>query len=245
MPTDYDQIAEQYQRAKRQPWRMHVEHYTLFELLGDLRGRSVLDLACGDGFFSRFLKQAGASRVLGVDISHGMIELARAEETRHSLGAEYVVQDAKSLRLPETFDVVEAAYLLNYAQTREELLAMCRACARHLRPGGRFVTVNNDPAQPPEHFAATANCGMVKGGTGAAREGEPITYTFFLDDGPLEITNYYLSREAHESALREAGFRDVRWHAPRVSLAGIKEYGPKYWAGFLEHPPIVFLDCAL
>src|SRR5207244_1705305 len=71
MQTNYDEIAAQYQMAKRQPWRMHVEHFTFFELLGDLRGKSVLDLACGEGFVTRFLKLAGAARVLGVDLSEG------------------------------------------------------------------------------------------------------------------------------------------------------------------------------
>jgi toxoflavin synthase len=45
MTTNYDEIAEEYKRAKQQPWRLHLEHFTLFKLLGDLRGKSVLDLA--------------------------------------------------------------------------------------------------------------------------------------------------------------------------------------------------------
>jgi 2-polyprenyl-3-methyl-5-hydroxy-6-metoxy-1,4-benzoquinol methylase len=47
--TDYDPIAEQYKRAKLQPWRTHVESFTLMNLLGDLSGKSVVDVACGDG----------------------------------------------------------------------------------------------------------------------------------------------------------------------------------------------------
>ena len=50
MTTDYDPIAEQYKRAKLQPWRTHVESFTLMNLLGDLSGKSVVDVACGDGF---------------------------------------------------------------------------------------------------------------------------------------------------------------------------------------------------
>ena len=68
MPTDYDRIAEQYQMAKKSPWRLHIEHFTMFELLGDLAGKTVLDLACGEGYYSRALKAAGAARVVGVGI---------------------------------------------------------------------------------------------------------------------------------------------------------------------------------
>ena len=55
MPTDYDRIATEYQKSKRQPWRWHVECFTLCELAGDVAGRSVLDLACGEGFYTRVL----------------------------------------------------------------------------------------------------------------------------------------------------------------------------------------------
>ena len=53
MTTDYDPIAEQYKRAKLQPWRTHVESFTLMNLLGDLSGKSVVDVACGDGYYTR------------------------------------------------------------------------------------------------------------------------------------------------------------------------------------------------
>jgi toxoflavin synthase len=43
---------------------------------------SVLDLACGEGFYTRLLRQTGAGRVVGVDLSAGMIALARQEEAR-------------------------------------------------------------------------------------------------------------------------------------------------------------------
>ena len=74
--SEYDAIAGEYQESKRLSFREHVERYTLFETLGDVRGKTVLDLACGEGFYTRLLRQAGASEVTGVDISAAMIELA-------------------------------------------------------------------------------------------------------------------------------------------------------------------------
>jgi len=243
MSTDYDLIAGQYKKAKRQPWRMHVEHFTLFELLHDLRGMTVLDLACGEGFFTRFLRQAGARRVVGVDLSEAMIGLARQEEQRCPLGLEYHVADVKALQTRECFDLVTAAYLLNYAATEDELLQMCRSIAAALKPGGRFVTVNNNPGQAVTHFAESAKYGFRKSTDGELWEGAPVIYTFDLDDGPLSITNYHLSVETHEWALRTAGLREVRWHAPKVSPAGIADRGRDYWASFVEEPPVIFLDC--
>ena len=48
MSTNYDFIAEQYKRAKLQPWRAHVESFTLLGVIGDLAGKKVVDLACGE-----------------------------------------------------------------------------------------------------------------------------------------------------------------------------------------------------
>src|SRR5262249_56591408 len=104
-------------------------------------------------------------------------------------------------------------------------------------------TVNNNPAQPPEFFAGTRKYGFTKSVAEELREGTPITYTFLLDEGAFEITNYHLSPATHEWALRAAGFRDIRWQLPQVSPAGVHEYGRDYWSAFLEHPPVIFLDC--
>ena len=45
------------------------------ELAGDVRDQRILDLACGEGFYTRRLKAAGAARVLGIDVSAEMIAL--------------------------------------------------------------------------------------------------------------------------------------------------------------------------
>lgn len=245
MTTDYNTIAAEYQKAKQQPWRMHIEHFTLFELIGDLQGMSVLDLACGGGFYTRFLKRYGAARVVGIDLSAKVIELARAAEAKEPLGIEYHVHDAREPLGMGGFDLVTAAYLLNYASTPEELHAMCQGIGRSLKPGGRFVTVNNHPEQPPEFYPDCRKYGFLKTlPDGPPREGAPVDWTFFLNDGSdFTITNYILSTATHEWALRAAGLNDIRWHHPRLAPAGAKDCAPDYWRVFLEHPPIVFLEC--
>jgi SAM-dependent methyltransferase len=243
MTTDYDAIAADYKRAKQQPWRYYVERHTLLRLVGDVTGRSVLDLACGEGYYTRELRLRGGQRVVGVDASEGMIGLARAEEARRPLGIEYRVQDARFLDGAERFDLVVAAYLLNYAPTAAVLREMCGAIARSLRPGGRFVGVNNNPEHRPEHFGSSRKYGFVKGTPGELWEGAPVTYTILLEGGSFDITNYWLSTTAHEEAFAAAGFREVRWHGPRVSSEGRAALGDGFWDDFLAHPPVTFLEC--
>ena len=50
--------------AKRQPWRIYLEQPSALSLLGDLSSLSVLDLGCGEGHYTRLLRQLGADRVL-------------------------------------------------------------------------------------------------------------------------------------------------------------------------------------
>jgi 2-polyprenyl-3-methyl-5-hydroxy-6-metoxy-1,4-benzoquinol methylase len=243
MDTDYDRIATKYKRAKLQPWRTHVEQYTLLQLVGDLAGKAVIDLACGEGYYTRLLRQTGAARVVGVDLSHEMIGLADAQETLEPLDIEYRVGDVRALDATGEFDLAVAAYLLNYARTAEELTAMCRAVAGVLKPGGRFVTVNNNPADPPENFGAGRPYGFAKRLVGEPTEGAPVVWQFFLPGGTLEVTNYCLSVATMEEAFRVAGLGGARWHAPEVSPEGQAEFGREHWAAFLRQPPVVFITC--
>jgi 2-polyprenyl-3-methyl-5-hydroxy-6-metoxy-1,4-benzoquinol methylase len=88
MATDYDPIAEQYKRSKLQRWRAHVEAFTLMKLVDDLAGKAVVDVACGEGFYTRILRQRGAAKVTGLDLSPKMIGLASNSEVREPLGIE-------------------------------------------------------------------------------------------------------------------------------------------------------------
>ncbi|MSQ46899.1 MAG: hypothetical protein EXR78_00700 [Deltaproteobacteria bacterium] len=57
------------------------------------------------------------------------------------------------------------------------------------------------------------------------------------------ITNYHLSVATHERALQTAGFQRVTWHDPELSPEIVEGAERHYWSAFLDHPPVVFLDC--
>jgi len=243
MTTDYDPIAEQYKRSKQQPWRTFIECFTLMDLIGEPRGMTVLDVACGEGFYTRMLRQRGALRVTGIDLSHAMVDLARRQEAQHELGIDYVVGDARELPSIGEYDLVVAAYLLNYARNRDELQAMCDGITRALRRGGRFVTVNCSPSLDFTTAPSYRQYGFETTVTGEWREGAPIKWTFYLSDGPFHIENYYLDVETHEDAFRKAGFRRIGWHAPKLSPEGLQVHDREFWSPFLNHSPVAFIDC--
>jgi toxoflavin synthase len=55
MSTQYDAIGDAYEQANFMVYRPYVESHTYWELVGDVRGKSVLDVACGDGRYCRQL----------------------------------------------------------------------------------------------------------------------------------------------------------------------------------------------
>jgi len=63
--------------AKQQLFRSVVEAYSFFKELGDVKGLRVLDLACGNGHYTRQIYERGAKEVAGVDVSSEMIKLAK------------------------------------------------------------------------------------------------------------------------------------------------------------------------
>ena len=235
--SQYDAIAKAYQDSKKLPFRKHIEQHTLFETLGRVRGRTVLDLACGEGFYTRLLKIAGAAEVTGVDISERMIRLATEQERNKPLGCQYVCSDAADYRPGGTVDLVVAMYLLHYAGTPEKLLRILRVCHSALRPNGRLVGFNDNVMNPPRGSVSWSKYGIVKSGPAVPKGGAPIRYRITNNDGrSFEFQNYYLNPETYCTAFKEAGFQNFQWLG--VSLDPDERDNP-FWDDFLKNPPTV------
>lgn len=216
---------------------MVVERYTLFEILGDLQGTRVLDMACGDGFYTRLLKQAGAAEVTGIDISAEMIRLAEQAELECELGCTYLHQDVAKFEPTAEVDLVVAMYLLNYARTAEELDRFCRVCHDALRPGGRFVGFNDNIRNPPRGTVSWERYGLEKTCRSEPEEGDAILYRVTNYDGTqFEFNNYYLSPDTYRTAFRKAGFRDFTWLDVAVHPA---QRDNPFWNEFVQNPPVI------
>ena len=231
----YNAIADRYRESKWLLFRHYIERYTLFEVLGDLRDRTVLDLACGEGVYARQFKRAGAAEVTGVDISQAMIALAEAEERVDPLGCRYVREDAATFTPPTLVDIVTAVYLLNYARTRD-LDCFCRAFFCALRPGGRLVGFNDNVRNPPRPGVSLAKYGLERTCAYPPREGDVIQYRITNHDGQMfEFENYYLAPAAYEAAAHGADFDDFRWVDAMLEPT---ERDDPFWNDFLTYAPL-------
>jgi len=245
MAEQYDAIAREYQRTKQSPLRRYVEAYTLFQLLGDLQDLRVLDLACGEGFYTRQIMQSGAAAVTGVDISPAMIELAEVCEQQEPLRISYHCRDVAELGRLGEFDLVSAAYLLHYAPNVEALQGMCNSIAANLRPGGRLVAINENPGQGSADYAGYLQYGFNKSVQEPRTEGSAITYEMVSGRSLIRFEAFYYSQAVYEAALTRAGFTDIRWQPLQLSPEGVVECGADYFQEYLQNPPVVGLECRL
>lgn len=102
----------------------------------------VVDLCCGDGWFTAPLAGIVGGKVYGVDIDPAMLEETRAELARRGTGAlDLIRADARDLPglLPRRADYVLIA---NTFHGVPDKAGLARAAAAVLSPGGRFAVVN-------------------------------------------------------------------------------------------------------
>ncbi|GAB1538971.1 hypothetical protein NUACC21_16360 [Scytonema sp. NUACC21] len=241
----YDSIAEQFKKFYSLPFALHITMYTYLNRIGDVTGKSILDLACGEGIYTRLLKQNGAARIVGVDISSEMIKLATEEEEKEPHGIEYIIADATEIGFIDSFDLVVASFFLNYASTKHQLLKMCQTISDNLKPGGRFISLNNNLDLLPEFYHKCEKYGLAKSCPGSLQEGTPLTLTLTVGGNGEKVSfdNYYLSKATYEWALRSVGFQDIHWHNPSVSPEGVQQFSQEFWQDALDYPFMVGITC--
>ncbi|HJU20835.1 MAG TPA: class I SAM-dependent methyltransferase [Stellaceae bacterium] len=206
---------------------------TLRALLPDLRGRRVLDLGCGFGWFCRWARGQGAACVLGVDISAKMLERAKAAGSDPAI--RYVRADLERLALSaQSFDVVYSALVLHYIADLERLLT---DVYRWLMPGGSLVfsvehPIFTAPAAP--QWSADAAGRRTWPVEGYLNEGRRVTD--WLAPGVLK---YHRTLATYVNLLLRLGF----------ALSRIEEWGPDAeqiaarpeWADERHRPPFLLV----
>ena len=134
-----DGLSESYAR-----WRLSrlgqitdaLERQLLFELLGSVAGKTLLDVGCGDGALASELTRCGAI-VTGLDADLAMIAAARQRAKVEATRLWLIEGQAERLPFDDaTFDRVLAVAVLCFVRDAERAVA---EMARVLKPGGRVV----------------------------------------------------------------------------------------------------------
>lgn len=146
--TSWGNVADWYDRlldGQESNYQKDVILPNMLRCLAIQPGQRLLDLACGQGFFSRAFSEAGA-QVIGQDISPELIQLAKQAEAKAPKMIAYHVGPADDLTpLPSTarFDLITIILAI---QNISQAHLVFQACAERLADGGRLALVLNHPA---------------------------------------------------------------------------------------------------
>lgn len=122
-------------RKEKYNYNDMIEQPIVFGLLGDVKGKRVLDIGCGYGCMSVRIADEGAAYVLGTDVSERMIEKARSENARENIDYD-IVSAEKISETGKTFDVVVSCLAIHYV---EDLNKLFKDVYDILTDGGEFV----------------------------------------------------------------------------------------------------------
>jgi ubiquinone/menaquinone biosynthesis C-methylase UbiE len=142
----WDEAAKNWVEFVRSGKNYYAEYLNgpaLKRMIGTVKGKRLLEIACGEGYFCRSFAKAGAE-VIGIDLSEALIKAAKEEEERRPLGVKYFAADAADLNMldSESFDIAYCHFALEDIPDYEGAIA---EVSRVLKIRGRFVVVMEHP----------------------------------------------------------------------------------------------------
>lgn len=201
----YNQLPRQVQGLDGAP-----EWPAIRAMLPSLTGKRAVDLGCGFGWASRWMREQGAASVLGLDVSENMI--GRAKRDTADPAVEYRIADLDTLELPTAaFDLAYSALTFHYIRDFDRLARMIHQA---LIPGGDFVFTIEHPifmAATHAHWITGEDGCKIWPVNGYSVEGERRTDWFAKG-----VLKYHRTLSTTLNTLINAGFE----------IAQVEEFAP-------------------
>lgn len=139
--TSWGEVADWYRGhlSDKNTYHEKVISPNMLRLLALKSGEKVLDVACGEGYFSRLLLKNGA-KVVGADIAQELIEKAKQQSPEIS----FFTAPAEKMEFAGALSFDKAVCVLAL-QNIEHLDEALKEVSRVLKTGGKFVFVLNHP----------------------------------------------------------------------------------------------------
>ena len=98
-----------------------IEIPTIKSMLPDLKGKTIIDLGCGNGNMSRYFVENGASKVYALDVSNNMIEEAKLNNNLKEIT--YLTMPLEELdKIDEKFDIAFSSLAFHYIEDFSKLI---------------------------------------------------------------------------------------------------------------------------
>jgi ubiquinone/menaquinone biosynthesis C-methylase UbiE len=143
MPTSqrsiqwYEEHAQEYTNHVRNSedsiYHSLYEKPTMYDMLPDIRGMSVISLGCGSGEDCNYLQQQAPSKVIGIDISKNLIAIAQSSYPN----CHFEVMDMENLSFEDqSFDFAYSSLAIHYL---EDWTKAFSEVYKILKPGSYFL----------------------------------------------------------------------------------------------------------
>ncbi|MEG2813847.1 MAG: class I SAM-dependent methyltransferase [Oscillospiraceae bacterium] len=152
------------------------ERPTIMGLLPDLKGKAILDLSCGYGVNCMLFSEMGAEKIMGIDVSPKMIEIANQENSAKNIKYQFLNMTEIDT-INERFDIVFCSLAFNYIA---DFTAMLKKIHTVLEYNGTLIFSQ-------EHPFVTAP--MSGSSWTKSERGKPLYYNLadYMIDGKREI----------------------------------------------------------
>jgi len=178
----------------------------IFKTLGDVKNKRVIEIGCGNGYFSRFLTKRGA-QVTAIDLSGKLLEFAIAREKANPFGIRYSTRDAANLHglKSKSFDIALANMsLMDIADAKGAI----KEVSRVLKRGGCFIFSITHPAfcDFRQQWVIIREGGKKYFARAIGKYLSSSTEKHTLWASGIKVTQYHRSVETYFGYLRSANF---------------------------------------
>lgn len=117
-----------------------IEIPTIKSMLPDLKGKTILELGCGEGEMSNFFVEMGAKKVVGIDISQNMISEAKKHQCENLEFKVLPMEEISSI--PGKFDIVFSSLAFHYV---EDFFKLMQDISDKLKKNGQLIFSQEHP----------------------------------------------------------------------------------------------------
>lgn len=228
----YQKSAEKYTAHVRDPkdsvYHSYYEKPAMYALLPDLKGKTVLSVGCGSGEDNNYLKNQGASKSVGIDLSSELIKIASQTYPE----CEFKTMDMEKLEFADQiFDFAYSSlaihYIENWTQAFSEIY-------RVLKPGSHFIFSCNHPisfslvkSETQDDYVSKIEVRKNKITKELNLTGDYLTKRKVFDVfGKDTVNMWYMPISSISKSIKDAGFLIDQIVEPRP-LEGMKEIKPE------------------
>lgn len=231
MTNNYDKIFIKYKKTHAKPDKQYSMLPTILKLSSPLENKVVVDVGCGDGFFSsEFAKKAKI--IYGLDNSKKQITEASKESPKN---IKYSVSDMLEFPYPKS-DLVNIPFVIGYLKSNDLILKLLKRIHSSLNKDGKIVGIIDSPQSI---YHDNKKFGSIKK-LESLTDGANLTIDLYDNKKIVTLNTFYYTPKTIRKLLSLAGFKKITWHKPIVSKQGLDTFGKTFWQEYLRNIDIKY-----